>query len=238
MVRSLIFNIGFFVGTFVLMVVWSPALLIGPLALRWCGRTWAFLLRQWLFVSLGVSIEVRGKVPSGACIIAAKHQSAWETIGLLGILSNPCFVLKKELSYIPIFGWYIARNRQISVNRAAGMAALKMLLRQAHKAIAEERQIVLFPQGTRVEVGARRPYQPGIAALYRQLSVPIFPVALNSGLVWGRNKFLKHKGKIIVQFLPPVRPGLSKEDFLGELSRHIDLATDRLVDEGLQYRRT
>ena len=235
MVRSFIFNVGFFVGTFILMLVWSPALLIGPLALRWCGRTWATLLRQWLWISLGISIEVRGEVPSGACVIAAKHQSAWETIGLLGILSDPCFVLKRELSYIPIFGWYIARNRQISVNRGAGMAALKVLLRQAHKAVAEERQIVVFPQGTRVEVGGSKPYQPGIAALYRQLNVPIHPVALNSGLVWGRNKFIKHKGKIVLQFLPAVRQGLSKGEFLNELSGQIDSATDRLITEGRQH---
>ena len=209
-------------GTFVLMLVWAPALIIGPLALRWCGRVWAILLRQWLLISLGVSIEVRGEVPSGACIIAAKHQSAWETIGLLGILSDPCFVLKKELTYIPIFGWYIARNRQISVNRSAGMAALRVLLRQARKAVVEGRQIVVFPQGTRVEVGASRPYQPGIAALYRELNVPIFPVALNSGLVWGRNKFVKRKGKIVLQFLPPVRQGLSKDDSL--TSCHVKLS--------------
>ena len=209
------------------MLVWSPALLIGPVALRWCGRTWATLLRQWLWISLEISIEVRGEVPSGACVIAAKHQSAWETIGLLGILSDPCFVLKRELSYIPIFGWYIARNRQISVNRGAGMAALKVLLRQAHKAVAEERQIVVFPQGTRVEVGASKPY--------RQLNIPIYPVALNSGLVWCRNKFIKHKGKIVLRFLPPIRQGLSKDEFLNELSVQIDSATDRLVDEGRQY---
>ncbi len=218
------------------MLLWSPALLIGPAALRWCGRAWAKLLRKWLLVSLGVSVEVRGKVPSGACIIAAKHQSAWETIGLLGILSDPCFVLKKELTYIPIFGWYIARNRQISINRGAGMAALKVLLRQAHKAIAEGRQIVVFPQGTRVEVGTNKPYQPGIAALYGQLNVPVFPVALNSGLVWGRNEFVKRKGKIVLQFLPAVRQGLSKEEFLDELSGQIDSATDRLVHEGLLCR--
>ncbi|MEE2694703.1 MAG: lysophospholipid acyltransferase family protein [Pseudomonadota bacterium] len=192
------------------------------------------LLAQWLELILGVSIEVRGEVPSGACIIAAKHQSAWETIGLLGILSDPCFVLKKELSYIPIFGWYIARNRQISVDRASGMVALKALLRQAQKAVVEDRQIVVFPQGTRVEVGASKPYQPGIAALYHQLNVPVFPVALNSGLVWGRNKFVKHKGKIIVQFLPAVRQGLSKNEFLEELSGEIELVTDKLVDEGRQ----
>jgi len=222
------------VGTFVLMVVWSPALLIGPVALRWCGRAWAILLRKWLWISLGVSIEVRGEVPSGACVIAAKHQSAWETIGLLGILSDPCFVLKRELSYIPIFGWYIARNRQISVNRGAGMVALKVLLRQAQKAMAEERQVVVFPQGTRVEVDASKPYQAGIAALYGQLNVPVHPVALNSGLVWGRNKFIKHKGKIVVHFLPAVRQGLSKKEFLAELSDQIDSETARLVTEGRQ----
>jgi len=115
------------------------------------------------------------------------------------------------------------------------MAALKVLLRQAHKAVAEERQIVVFPQGTRVEVGASKPYQPGIAALYGQLNIPIYPVALNSGLVWGRNKFIKHKGKIVLRFLPPIRQGLSKDEFLNELSVQIDSATDRLVDEGRQY---
>ena len=180
-----------------LLLVFSPALVMGRPALRWCGRIWAKLLRRWLFYTLGVTVEVRGRVPAGPCVVAAKHQSAWETIDLLGVLPDACFVLKRELVYIPIFGWYISRNKQIVVNRSAGMVALKRMLAQAQQAITEDRQIVVFPQGTRVEVSAEKPYQPGIVALYGKLNVPIIPVALNSGLVWAPKKFLKRRGKII-----------------------------------------
>ena len=232
MLRSLIFNGGFFGGTFVLLLVFSPALVMGRPALLWCGRTWAKLLRRWLFYTLGVMVEVRGRIPTGPCVVAAKHQSAWETIDLLGVLPDACFVLKRELAYIPIFGWYISRNKQIVVNRSAGMVALKRMLGQAQQAIAEDRQIVVFPQGTRVEVNAEKPYQPGIVALYGKLNVPIIPVALNSGLVWPPKKFLKRRGKIILEFLPPVSQGLSKEAFLEQLSSHIEVATGKLVREG------
>ena len=214
------------------MLVFSPALLIGRSVLPWCGRVWARLLRGWLFVSLGVRVEVRGKVPEGPCVVAAKHQSAWETIDLLGVLPDACFVLKRELSYIPILGWYISRNRQIVVDRGSGFKAMKQILDQAKTAVVDRRQIVIFPQGTRVEVNAEKPYQPGVAALYGSLNVPVVPVALNSGLVWGRNKFFKRKGKIILEFLPAVPQGLSKENFLGHLSSQIELATGRLVNEG------
>lgn len=173
-------------------------------------------------------------MPTGPCVVAAKHQSAWETIDLLGVLPDACFVLKRELVYIPIFGWYISRNKQIVVNRSAGMVALKRMLAQAQQAIAEDRQIVVFPQGTRVEVNADKPYQPGIVALYGKLNVPIIPVALNSGLVWAPKKFLKRRGKIILEFLPPVSQGLSKEAFLEQLSSHIEVATGKLVREGYE----
>jgi 1-acyl-sn-glycerol-3-phosphate acyltransferase len=232
LLRTLIFNSGFFGGTFVLMLAFCPALIVGRPALRWCGRTWASLLRGWLFYTLGVTVEVRGKVPTGPCVVAAKHQSVWETIDLLGVLPDACFVLKRELAYIPIFGWYIFRNQQITVNRRGGMGALKRMLTQAQRAIAEDRQVVVFPQGTRVEVNSEKPYQRGIAALYGKINVPIIPVALNSGLVWGPNKLMKRKGKIVLEFLPPVPQGLSKEIFLERLSSQIETATGSLVREG------
>ena len=186
---------------------------------------------------LDVTVEVRGEIPSGACLVAAKHQSAWETIGLMGLLPDACFVLKKELTHIPLFGWYIARNRQIVIDRRAGLVALKYMLGQARRAAADGRQIVVFPQGTRVGVEVQGAYQPGIAALYGKLNLPVVPVALNSGLVWGRNKFLKRRGKIILEFLPPLMPGLSKAKFLERLASEIDCTTARLVEEGRDYLR-
>ena len=233
-VRSLIFNAGFFSGTLVLMVLFLPALALGRFALPWCGRAWALMLRWWLTVIVGVRVEIRGKIPNGPCLIAARHESAWETIEFFGLLPDACFVLKRELTWIPFLGWYITRNRQIVIDRSSGAGALKRMLAEAKVALSSGRQIVVFPQGTRVDPDAEKPYQPGIASLYTHLGVPVIPVALNSGVVWGRNKFLKLPGTIVLEFLAPMPEGLGSRVFLAELSRRIEDGSRELAEEGRQ----
>jgi 1-acyl-sn-glycerol-3-phosphate acyltransferase len=139
-------------------------------------------------------------------------------------LNYPAFVLKRELLSIPLFGWYLRKVGMIAVDRAAGASALRNMARQASEAFAEGRSILIFPEGTRVPPGESRPYHPGVAALYTQLKVPVVPVALNSGLFWGRRSFVKRPGTVTVQFLPPIPPGLDRKAFMRELESRIEAA--------------
>tara|TARA_B100000315_G_C14572387_1_gene586253 strand:- start:1800 stop:2525 length:726 start_codon:yes stop_codon:yes gene_type:complete len=234
LLRSFVFNVGFYTGTLVLMIVFLPILILDRKVLPRCGHVWSSVLRWWLSVAVGVRVEIRGEIPSGPCLIAAKHQSAWEAIEFLRLLPDACFVLKRELTWIPVFGWYISGNRQIVVDRSGGVRALKRMLGEAQIALNAGRQIVVFPQGTRVEPGVAKAYQPGIALLYNHLDVRIIPVALNSGVVWGRNKFVKVPGTIVLEFLSAMPAGLNSRVFIKELSTRIERATGELVDEGRQ----
>jgi len=168
-------------------------------------------------------------LPKGPVIIAAKHQSSWETLAFTLLFDDIAIVLKRELLFIPVVGWAMARAGNIAVARGEGASALRGLLRQAKSVIAQRRSIVIFPEGTRVAPGDQKPYQIGTAALYRQLGVPVVPVALNSGLFWGRRKFVKRPGVITLEILPPIAPGLDRETFMATLRERIETATARLA---------
>jgi 1-acyl-sn-glycerol-3-phosphate acyltransferase len=197
-------------------------------------KTWARASSWWLRVIAGVKHEVRGRehIPAGAAMVAGKHQSLWETFALLPLFGDPAMVLKRELTWIPLFGWFALKFQMIAVDRAAGATALKRMIASAKQAVQQDRQILIFPEGTRRAPGAPPDYKPGAAALYLQLGVPCVPVALNSGLYWPRRKFLRHPGTIIVQFLPPIPPGLKRREFSARLEEAIESATDALVAEG------
>lgn len=231
--RSLAFNIGYLGGSAVLAVVLAPTLLLPRSAMRWVGRVWAGHVNGLLRYVVGARIEFRGldRVPAGACLVAAKHQTTWEAIALLGVLPDCCYVLKRELSLIPVFGWYALKNEQIIVDRSAGAKALKGMLRDARAAVAEGRQIIIFPEGTRVPAGETRAYQPGIAALYQALDLPVVPVAVNSGVSWARHSFIKYPGPIIAEFGEPLPPGLDRPELMSRLQAAIEPASRRLEAE-------
>ena len=179
-------------------------------------------LRQmaWLENHIGgITYRVVGSayVPAGACIIACKHQSAWETLKLHLLFSDPAIVLKEELLNIPLWGWYLRRVGMIPIDRAGYTKALSSMMLAAHKAVAAGRKIVIFPQGTRIAPGVTKPYKSGVVALYQELNLPIVPMALNSGLFWPKNGFLKKPGTITVEFLPPILPGLPREAMMERL---------------------
>jgi len=207
-------------------------LLLAPASWVWkAGHLWIdgtfFLLR--VFCGLSYRELDAENLPRGPAIIAAKHQSTWETLFLSRRLGRPAFVLKQELLMIPLFGWFMRKIGMIAVDRSGKAAALKKMVRDARAACAEGRQIIIFPEGTRVAPGQHRPYQPGIAALYGQLDVPVVPVALNSGLYWGRKAWVKKPGLIQVQFLPPIAPGLDRKAFMAELERRLEPASLALL---------
>ena len=181
----------------------------------------------------GVRYEIRGadRLPAGPCLIVSKHQSMWDTIFWAATVRDPAIVMKKELTLIPLYGWYAMKARMISIDRGSGPSALRKLVRQARAAIADGRPIVIFPEGTRAAPGAVPDYKPGAAALYAQLDVPCVPVALNSGLYWARRALKRAPGTIVVEILDPISPGLRRRDFERALEHAIEPATARLIAE-------
>ena len=230
--RSLAFNVGWYLGTTVLAIVGMP-LLQAPR--RWVvgwARLWIVFVLWWLRVTVGLTHRVVGRenLPAGPAILASKHQSSWETLSFTLLFDDIAIVLKRELLFIPVVGWAMARAGNVAVTRGDGAAALRGLVKQAKAAVAEGRSIVIFPEGTRVTPGDSRPYQVGTAALYRQLGVPVVPIALNSGLFWGRRKWIKRPGVLTLEILPPIQPGLPRDAFMKTLQESIEGATARLVE--------
>lgn len=178
----------------------------------------------------GINLEIKGRenLPKGPFIIAAQHQSAFETYALYLIFMNPAFVIKESLQWIPIAGWYIKRSGAIGINRGSGTTAMRKILKSTQEAITNNKTIIIFPEGTRTTQGEDKQYKPGVVALYKRFNIPIIPMALNSGRYWGKNSLLKNKGKIIFQFLPPIKTKLSRDQFMIELKNCIQNASQNL----------
>jgi 1-acyl-sn-glycerol-3-phosphate acyltransferase len=233
--RALLFNIAFYLNTIVQVLVWSPVLLL-PRRFVWKAvHSWASVTHWLLRTICGTRVEIRHaeRIPIGPAIVAPKHQSAWETYTLADLLSDPVFVFKRELVWIPIFGWYVAKARMIPVDRGARAVALAAVTKRAHKEIRADggRQIIMFPEGTRRAVGAEPAYKYGVVHLYGELGVPCVPVALNAGVYWPRRSLAIRPGKIVIEFLEPIAPGLDKDEFMKRLQAAIEPATARLVAE-------
>lgn len=231
--RSLVFNIALYAVTVVQAIVGLPVLLLSRRTAYRFGRAWADAILRLCAAVAGLGYEVRGRehLPHGPAIIAMKHQSAWDTFAVAVIFEDPAIVVKQELLWIPFYGWYLSKAGMIPVDRKAGAQALRRLVAGGERAAAQGRPLVIFPEGTRTAPGTHRPYQPGVAALYRQLGLKLVPVAVNSGVFWGRRSFLKRPGRIIVEILPPIAPGGERRQVMEELERRIEGATARLVAE-------
>jgi 1-acyl-sn-glycerol-3-phosphate acyltransferase len=231
--RAALFNLGFYTWTLLLGVLALPLLLAPWRVIMRFGRFWSAVTLRWLKRSVGLDHELRGAehVPKGAAIVAMKHQSAWDTLVLPVLMPDAAVVIKRELAWIPLYGWYASRAGAIPIDRGAGATALRRIVARAREAAKLGRPIVIFPEGTRTAVGERKPYQPGVAALYSQLGLPLVPVAVNSGVYWGRRAFVKRPGRIIVEFLPPIAPGADRRQALRECEERIETATAQLVAE-------
>ena len=231
--RSLLYQILFLPWTLVLCVGYLPLLVAAPR--RTVQHAAAFWLEGALWMQkyvLGLSFEVVGaeNLPKGGAIIAAKHQSAWETMVFHRLVGDPAFVLKRELLKLPFIGWYMRGTGQIAIDRASRGSALKQMLDKGKRAVEQGRCLIIFPEGTRQPTGHAGRYHSGVFKLYDALGVPVAPIALNSGLFWGRNAFLRHPGKITLQILPPIPPGLGREAFMSRLQAEIETAT-RILEQ-------
>jgi len=221
-VRSFIFNILFYIGTGLLVVVMAPLLLLPPVLARYIARFWGWLAHKQLFI-VGVRQRVHGdRHLEQQVIYAVKHQSAWETIILSWLLHAPAFVLKVELLRLPIIGLFFVKTGCIPVDRSDGMRALRKMREAALELAAKGRSMLIFPQGTRIAPGDHKPYEIGVFALYDATGLPVVPVALNSGHVWPRNSWLKYSGRVDVHFLEPIPPGLTRKLFMATLEERIE----------------
>lgn len=212
LLRSLLFALFFYPGTVVAVALSFPAAAIGRGALNAVVHGWARWHHGCAALLLGIHVRIEGPRPAGAMLVAAKHQSMFETIELLLLLDEPVLVMKKQLTDIPGWGWVARTYGAISVDREGGAKTLRSMLKEANCAIAAGRPIAIFPEGTRVMPGEMPPLQPGFAGLYRALGLPVVPVAIDSGRLWPRGSVLKRPGLITFRFGDPVPPGLPRKD--------------------------
>lgn len=229
--RSLIFTIAFMLWTLVpaILFVWVvllPTHQVNAVIRFWQkGATWL----SKVIVGIDYKIEGWRNVPKGACIIAAKHQSAWETCLLHVLFNDPAIVLKKELTLIPVWGWFAKASKLIPIDRKGGAKSLAIMKKAATDAVKAGRKIVIFPQGTRVLPGVKKPYKVGAVAMYQDLEIPVVPLALNSGLFWPKGSFIKKPGTITLKFLPPIPPGLNRTQFMRRLQDDLETHSDILA---------
>jgi 1-acyl-sn-glycerol-3-phosphate acyltransferase len=196
---------------------------------RWCAG-WAKALLWLMRVVCGLDYRLIGRdaLPAGPLIFALKHQSAWETIAFPALAPPISGVLKRELLMIPVYGWYMRRLGMVPIDRAAGGGAIRELMRRAKGVTTRGRSIMIMPEGTRLPPGRAGRYHPGVAALYTHLGLTVVPVALNSGLYWGRRSLLLRSGTVTMEFLPPIPPGLERKEFMSLLQERIETASERL----------
>jgi 1-acyl-sn-glycerol-3-phosphate acyltransferase len=232
--RSIAFNFLFYLNLIAQMLGAIPTLVMPRGAIVAVVKFWA-RTNLWLLRRVcGITVEFRGldKIAPGGLIVASKHQSLWETFALFPLFADPAFILKRELMWIPFFGWFSWKAGMIPVNRGKRSQALAELSVSVRQELARNRQIVIFPEGTRRAPGAEPSYKYGVTHLYVETGAVVLPIALNSGLFWPRRSFRRFPGTVIVEVLDPIAPGLSKEDFAARLQQTIETATARLITEG------
>lgn len=230
-IRSLLFVGWLYLSMAIFAVGLSPSLLMPyrvPMTVIRCWARFVLFGLRWI---AGVRVEVRGLEhrPTGAALIAGKHQGMLDVIAPFAFLPDNCFVMKKELMPLPFFGWFARKTKMIAVDRSAHAKALKDMVRQVRIRFAEGRQILIFPEGTRGEIGVAPDYKPGIAALYRDLDVPCIPMATNSGVHWPAHGFRRRPGLVVYEFLPAISAGLKRAAFMAELEQRIEGGSTALL---------
>jgi len=230
-VRSLVFVAWLYLSLAIFAVGLSPALVLPHRYALGVVKSWARFVLFGLHWIAGVRVEFRGLEhrPTGRALLACKHQGMLDIIIPFVVLEDPCIITKKELMILPFFGWFAWKTKMISVDRSAASKALRDMVKQARARSAEGRQIWIFPEGTRAPVGAVPDYKPGVAALYREIDGPCWPVATNAGVHWPAHGFRRYPGVVVYEFLPPIEAGLKRPVFMAELERRIETASNALL---------
>jgi 1-acyl-sn-glycerol-3-phosphate acyltransferase len=232
-VRSALFHVLFYVVLVGLMIVGLPYAFRPRQKMLELPKLWG-RISLWLLEHVcGLRVEFRGlaNLPAGGVIIAAKHQSFLETFAMPTRLGDFTYVLKRELLGIPLFGWYLRAAEQLAIDRSRRMNALNQVAKEARKVLAQGRQIVIFPEGTRKMIGAAPDYKAGVALVQAETGAPCVPVALNTGLFWPKRGFVRRPGLAIIEFLEPIAPGLDRKAFMALLQERIESASGRLAAE-------
>jgi 1-acyl-sn-glycerol-3-phosphate acyltransferase len=234
--RSLVYNVLFYLLLAFWVILGIPTYVMPRSGIITIAQCWARSSIWLMRVICNTKVEYRGveKIPKGPLIVASKHQSMWETFALLQFFPEPLYILKRELKWIPLFGWYLVKTNMIGVVRGAGGRSLIEMARRAGEEVRRGRQLIIFPEGTRTAVDAPPRYKSGVAQVYVDCGVTCLPVALNSGLFWPRRTFMRYPGTIVVEFLDLLPPGLTRHEFIAQVSTVIDAATNRLVEAGRQ----
>ncbi|MGG7516883.1 lysophospholipid acyltransferase family protein [Allorhizobium undicola] len=232
--RSQIFNVIFYANLIMRMVLLSPFYFILPRKTAYrIPKAWASSSHWLMKTIVGTTFEIEGleNLPQGGYILAPKHQSFWDTYALLPWLNDPVYILKRELMWIPLFGWYAAKQRMIPVNRGARGKAMVKVMQRTSQEMAKGRQLVIYPEGTRRPPGAEPVYKYGIARLYRDLGIPVVPVAVHAGLFWPRRSTMRYPGHYKIRILPPIAPGMEPDRFFEKLTTELEAASDALLLE-------
>ena len=239
-IRSLMFNLQFYIGTSILVTLCLPCLLFPRPVVLFVNKIWCLIMIKGMKWWLNLDIKVIGNLPpkGKSVIYAIKHQSAWETVFCTDFFSMPSIVLKKALIFLPVIGLYFLRSGAIPITRDQGISALKKMGKNAKLAVKEKRSMMIFPQGTRVDPGVsttEKPYLPGVFFIYSQAKVPVIPVAHNAGLVWPKNSFIKYPERVLskvvtLEIMPEIPPGLSKKEFTKKLEEDIETKSNQLIN--------
>jgi 1-acyl-sn-glycerol-3-phosphate acyltransferase len=234
LLRSIVFNLLFYLITIIYLIAALPAVLMPRHAMLGVAKIWGRTNLWLLRLVCGITVEWRGldHIPKGPLLVASKHQSTWETFALIPLFADPTFIVKRELFFMPIFGWYMWTAAMIPINRRGGPPAVAAMMRRAIRELGRGRQIIIFPEGTRRAVGAEPAYKFGVARLYAQTGAACLPIALNSGLIWPRRSFRRHPGVVRVEILELIPPGLEPDQFFARLMHAIETASARLLAEG------
>lgn len=233
--RSVLFNTLFYLNLILQMIIMTPAYFLLPRKKAYgVAKNWA-KSNHWLFDKVvGTTFEIEGleNIPAdGGYIFAPKHQSFWDAYALLPWLDDPFYILKRELTWIPLFGWYLKKQRMVPVDRSARGKVMAAVMQRTKEEMNSGRQLIIYPEGTRRPPGATPEYKYGIARLYRDLQVPVVPVVMHPGLFWPRRKFVRYPGHFKVRILPAIAPGMDPDAFLAHLVEVMETASDRLLVE-------
>ena len=231
MIRSILFVMVLYGSMALIGLAAAPAVLLKPKTAFPVIRFWVRLSMATARLLLGIRWQAAGleNLPNQPVLVAGKHLSMLDVMLPFLIIDRPCFVLKKELLNLPIFGWYARKTGMIAIDREGAMASLKAMVAAAREAIASGRSIVIFPEGTRQSLNAPPDYKPGVAALYSQLKLDCVPLALDTGRVWPAHGMRRHSGMTTLRFLPAIPAGLKRHDFMAQLETAIETGTNNLL---------
>jgi 1-acyl-sn-glycerol-3-phosphate acyltransferase len=242
--RSILFDLFFYTFTTMYLIFFLPFALWAPRKLIFIlFRAWTRICIKMLAILVGLHYTVRGRehlnatTQNGACIIACKHQSAFDTIFISMYLDDIVIISKGQLASVPFFGYYLKKLGTIFIDRENKTSAIRDLIKQSREAISNNRSLFIFPEGTRAKPGESIPYQRGISLLYRDLNVPVIPVALNTGVFWGRKSMFKRPGMIVIDIQPAIPSGLERDHFMDVLQKTIDIASYNLLDSTTEKRK-